>query len=129
MSEELLARIARALGEKDSLKFKTPSGSTLDLMTEFLGENKLRAVSLLFVSFSQLYPGNVGFVEGNIPGKIREFLIKYRDIDGDALHDWCVNNPRWEDAIMRALPNPDVFEEEVERIAESAREGIELCSR
>ena len=115
-----------ALGEQDSPNFNTLSGSSLDLMTEFFAENEVRAVSLLFVSFSQLYPRNVRFVEGKTLGKIKEFLLKHCDIDGDVLHEWCINNPGWEEAIMRALPDPDAFEEQVERIAEAARDGIEL---
>lgn len=70
MSEEdqLIEQAVRQQGSND---YNTPSGATLDQLTEFIQAGRFQAFSKLYRRFQAVHPGNAAYLEAQIMPKVR----------------------------------------------------------
>lgn len=116
MSEEdqLIEQAVRQQGSSD---YNTPSGATLDQLTEFIQAGRFRAFSRLYRRFQTVHPGNAAYLEAQIMPKVRNALILRKE-SFKALQTYEKENPEFTTKTFEALQSPESFETHMKAVEE-----------
>jgi hypothetical protein len=113
MNDEDKARIEIAIKSQGTSRHITPSGSILDLLTEFAREEKLAEMAQAFIRFQSVNRLNAGFVQESVPGKVLNwYFVKGAPISFSTFDKWAKSEQRknWAEQIKNALANATQFE-------------------
>ncbi len=122
MESEALARAAKAIAKQGSAEYVTPSGATLDLLSELAAEGNLVAFSKAFVMFANMNPGNARFVARWVPAKIsNQYFFRKLNLDVSAFQGWAHAHPDWEGQLAETLQDSELFANVVQKMAKDIR--------
>jgi hypothetical protein len=121
VTPDVQIEIAKAIAAQGSAAYSTPSGPVLDLMTRLLDADDLGAFSAAFVIFARAKPGNAAIVAAAVPGKVTNFLVKHRGVDGHKLAAWAQANTDWAEDLKALVRDPARFPDAVEQMANAIK--------
>lgn len=125
MNPEIYHRIKSAIVDQGAPAYTTDSGAVLHLLTELAVEGNLRAISEAFNEFSKAKPGNMLYVEEQIPAKIlNQYWLRQLQLDYKSLISWMEKHPGWAGELKSKLRIPAEFEEVVNVAAEEIRRTV-----
>lgn len=94
-----------AIHAQNSRVFTSPSGATLELLTNLLRAGAVRDANAAYLMFAKAHPGNARHVAGQIPGKVlNRYLLSKLDFRGaDRFIAWQKERTGWADDVLHAL--------------------------
>lgn len=94
-----------AIRAQNSREFTSPSGATLELLTDLLRAGAVRDANAAYLMFTKAHPGNALHVAGQIPGKVlNRYLLSKLDFRGtERFMAWQKKRPDWTDEVQNAL--------------------------
>lgn len=102
---EILERAMRAIWAQGAREYVSPSGATLELLTDLCRAGDLRAANTVYSMFALAHPGNARFVAGQVPAKVlNHHLLAKLDFRGtERFLVWEKGNPAWGNEVKTAL--------------------------
>lgn len=115
---DAIEQVIVALVETGSPDYSKRAGATLDQMSSFAKAGDLESVSLAFLAYAKLVPGDAQRVREAVPVKIEnQYWYLHQKLAATAIQAWQAANPDWRDAIITALPTPALFEQTIRDMA------------
>jgi hypothetical protein len=112
-------RVAEAIAQQGSNTHITASGPTLDLLSLLAKERRLDTFSRVIGLFAALYPANLAFLLGRIPGKVHaNVLAPATGNDGRRLLAWEQATPDWAEQLKSVVGSPSQFVTTVDAMVE-----------
>ncbi|MGF6245521.1 hypothetical protein P3T42_007299 [Paraburkholderia sp. GAS38] len=107
MSPAVISRALDAFRAQGSREYVTPSGATLELLSDLARAQQLRDANGVFEMFALAHPSNARHVSGQLPAKVvNHFIMSKLDFRGvERLMAWQKKNPQWSTEIQTALDN------------------------
>ncbi|MBO2962227.1 hypothetical protein J4761_19565 [Burkholderia pseudomallei] len=105
MSPAVISRALDAIKAQGSREYVTPSGATLELLSDLLRAQQLRDANGVFEMFAHAHPSNARHVSGQVPAKVvNHFVVGKLDFRGvERLMVWQKRNPKWSKDLQAAL--------------------------
>lgn len=110
MTEQDIARVARAIAQAGSRKFKGHGGATQEIMSEQAAAGQLEAMSNTLIAHTALHPGDRRSLVRAVPAIILQAYIHgHRQCTIDAVERWRERTPDWAGRLEQAITDPWQF--------------------
>lgn len=119
MPEAVIDRALLAIWAQGSREYISPSGATLELLSDLARAQALRDVNGVYEMFVHAHPSNARNVSSQVPAKVlNHYVLSQLDFRGtERFMTWQKQNPKWAEHVLAAL---DDF-----TLAEWAREAVD----
>ena len=103
----VVERALAALQLQGSPAYITPSGATLDFISDLARAEQLDDISTVVQMFAQAYPGNAHVVAASVPAKVLNYYIEHQlDLRSTShILTWQAAHPDWAAEMQTAMHN------------------------
>ena len=120
MPAAVIDRALQAIWAQGSREYVSPSGATLELLSDLARAQALRDVNGTYEMFVHAHPGNARHVSSQVPAKVlNHYVLSQLDFRGtERFMAWQKQNPKWAEHVQAALDGFTLEEWAREAVAE-----------